>query len=409
METIKEVFDDECKHLRIDFVLARKLSQYSLNFVQKNSDHINFFGGNLLGVDVVRFTEADRNRWFDEILMTNDGPLEERLRATTEVQPEYRIVASDTMNLSCIWLTHAILNSPHLSDKQKHDAAMDCLLIFHYKLITSILFFFIKYPVHKEVAEATYAQLNFKFSLKVYGTWLGLLKARCEDILSEGSIHKRTINKMDDDYGVIIAINDIQGRIKDVIKNIYGVFVRVNEQGIRVTTTSQVVAHDGVEILKDKTKNLQAYVRYINTVITDKNSFIRDELVTVIVKLVHTVPPRLFHETLEWMSNNYRQAKASEIEDILNETMIHSFEFLSNNKAIIKNANDLPGLLVKIKGIIMSSRTTDAHIFSMREKAETIVRNATGITNPSTISSVRTAILLYVILRTFTMRHYSNA
>ena len=165
---------------------------------------------------------------------------------------------------------------------------------------------------------------------------------------------------------------------------------------------------DGIEILKDRTKNLQSYIRYINSVISDKNSFVREELVSVIEKLVHTMPSRLFRETLEWMSNNYRQTNASEIEDILNETLVHSFEFLANNKSVVKNAHDLPGLLGKIKGVIMSSRTTDAHIFSMREKAEAIVRQATGVSNPSTISSIRTGVLLYVILRTFTMRHYTT-
>jgi hypothetical protein len=214
---------------------------------------------------------------------------------------------------------------------------------------------------------------------------------------------------MDNDAKVVYMLNDTQGRIRDTLKNIYDVFIRVHNQGIRINSVSSVIEHDGVEILKDRSKSLHAYSRYINAIVTDKNSFLREELMDVIEKLMHTMPPRLFRETLVWMSENYRQPHAQEIEEVLSETLVHSFDYLSANRTLVKNSNDLPGLLSKLRGVYMSSRSTDPVLFSLRQKVEKMVKAATGNRNNSVIAAVRTGVLLYIVLRSYTMRHYASS
>lgn len=405
--SIKAVFDEECAQLEIGPKLVKRLRAYQLGFVNKNDEHIKFFGGNLLGVQVVRFTPMDRDRWFDEILEVDDGPLEERLLALPTVNGDWHI-SSDTMNLSCAWLTHAIFNSSHLSPEQKKEAMIDVMLVLQYKYLTSCIYHYFRYPADPAVAEATYAQLSYKFAIKQYGSWSALLRARAENIIEKDSIHYRTLVKMDNDDDVTYLLNDVQGRIRDSVKNIYAVLDRVKKQGIRIASTSAVIEHDGVEILKDKTRSMLAYERYLNSIITDKNSFIRDELCIVIEKIMHTMPPKLFRETLVWMSENYRQQGAGSVEEILNETLIHSFEYLSQNRDVIRNANDLPGLLSRLRGVYMSSRSTDPVLFALREKTEEIVKQATGNKNTSVIASVRTGVLLYICLRSYTMKHYAS-
>jgi hypothetical protein len=209
------------------------------------------------------------------------------------------------------------------------------------------------------------------------------------------------------DNDVVKMLNDTQGRIRDMLKNIYGLFRQIHAQGTKISTTTQLVEHDGEAILKDKSKNLLAYGRYLNSIVTDKNSFIRQELVDVIEKLMYTMPPKLFIETLGFMSDNYRQARAGEIEEVLNEVLIHSFDYLSENRALIRNERDLPGILSRLRGVYMSSRSTDPVLFALRAKTEKIVKHATGNKNPSVIASVRTGVLLYLVARAFSMRHYT--
>lgn len=405
--SIKSVFDEECTTLAIDRQLVKQIKLYQTNFVNKNEDHISFFGGNLTGVKIVRFLPADRDRWFGEILKTDDGPLSEKLERLPAINTDHH-VASDVMNLSCVWLAHKVATSPNLTKEEKKEAQINIFLILQYKFLTSLLFRYFKYPADEAVAAATYAQLSLKFSIKEYGSWQAVLEARAEDIIHERSIHRITIDTMLRDEKVTYLLSDSQGRIRDMLKNIYRVFDQVNKSGLRISTVSSVVEHDGVSILKDKTKNINAYERYIHSIITDKNSFIREELTRVIEKVMHTMPPRLFYMTLEWMSDNYAQHGVPEIERVVTNTILHCFDYLSQNRDILKDTGDLPMLLSRLRGSYMSARSTDPALFALREDMEKIIRKATDTKSNSLVASVRTGVLLYICLRTLTMRHYSN-
>lgn len=405
-ESIRTVFEDECAGLVIDTKLAKRILNYEQNFVQKNENHIAFFGGNLLGVQVVRFNSSDRDRWFDEILEVEPDYLEHRLLSLPTVNENWNI-SSDTMNLSCAWLLHALYVSK-IPEKEKHAAMIAVAQVLQYRYITSLLFHFFKYPAEKSLAEATYAQLSYKFAIKQHGSWGEVLRVRAEDVCSNDSIHVRTIRQMDADADVTYLLNDMQGRIRGMMKKVYSVFMQTKNTKSRISTTSQVVEHDGEAILKDKSKNLLAYGRYLNSVITDKPSFVREELTTVIEQLMYTMPPKAFHQTLEYMSNNYRQARAGDIEAVLNETLVHSFEYLAANRKEIRNERDLPTILSKLRGVYMSSRSTDQALFSLRAKTEKIIRDATGNKNDSAVASVRTGVLLYLVARAFTMHHYTT-
>lgn len=405
--SVKQVFEDECRGLEIGPKLLKRLRLYQTQFVNKNDDHIAFFGGNLLGVHTVRFTNQDRDRWFDEIIEVDDGPLEERLLALPSVNEDW-VISSDTMNLSCGWLCSAIFNSKMLSPTQKQEGMIDVMLVLQYKFLTSCMYHYFPYPAERAVAEATYAQLSYKFAIRQYGSWQKWLEARAEAIIAKDGIHYETITKYDDDVEIVYLLNDTQGRIRDTVKNICGVFKATHAAGTRIGSTSSIVEHDGVEIIRDKTKGLLSYGQYLNSVVTDKNSFIRIELLTIIEKMMHTMPPKLFLQTLEWMSDNYRQSNAGVIEEVLNETLVHSFDYLTENRALVRNERDIAGMLTRLRGVYMSSRSTDPVLLSLRAKVEKIVKDATGNKNTSVIASVRTGVLLYLVCRAFTMHHYSQ-
>lgn len=408
-ENVRSVFDDECSHLVLDAKFVKRLSEYRIGFTTKNDDHIAFFGGNLLGVHVVRFMPADRDAWFDNILEANDAVLEERLHALPDIDPMYKKIASDVMNLSCAWLMNALYRSTRLTDRQKHDAMIDVALVMQYKFLTSMMYHFFPYPADPITAAATYSQLSYKFAIKVHGTWNKVLEARAEEIIARHSIHYKTVTEMNSDIGVIYLINDSYGRLKDMVKNIVSVFMIVHKQGANLTTTSSsAIDHDGEAILRDRTKSQLAYNRYLHSIITDKASFIRTELVSVIENLMHTMPPRMLLESLTYMSNNYQRPGASEIEEVVTETIIHAFDYIAANRSVIRNTNDLPTILSKLRGSYMSSRSSDTVLMNLRDKTEKIVRAATGSRHPAMVSATRTGILLYLVARGFTMKHYSS-
>jgi hypothetical protein len=214
---------------------------------------------------------------------------------------------------------------------------------------------------------------------------------------------------MDRDSDVVGMVNDIQGRLKDIVKNIYRVFMEVHKTGVRIQTTSSVIEFDGKEMLRDRTRGLQNYTRYIESVVPDKASFIRSELVSVITNMMTSMDPKLFTKCLEWMSDNFRGTHTGKIEELLNECLVHSFSYLSGHTTLVRNTHDLPGILSSLRGTYTSSRSSDVILLSLREKTESIAKLATGNKNANTLAALRTGILLYICLRTYTMQYYTQA
>lgn len=405
---IKSVFAEATSHLTFDKTLLKKIRSYSVYFVNKNPEHIAFFGGNLLGVQVIRFKEEDKDRWFDEILDVDEYFLRDELHSLDKINPEFK-VSSDVFYLSCAALANAIYTSPVLTAAEKDAGMTDVFMIMQYKMITSIMYNFFPYPADPGVAAATYAALSMKFSLKVYGTWNKLIEARSKDVISHNSIHYRTITNMDDDEAVIYLLSDIQTRLRHIVKVMRGVFETVRQtKGKFVITNNIGLDMEGNSFIKDKARNYSTYRRYLHEMIADKSSFVKVELIEIIGKAIHTMPEKLLLDTLEYMVEHYRYRGEHLIEEIIDDTLLHTFDYISTNKNLNIHPNDLAGLISKLKAVFMSSRSTDPSLLKIRANIETVVVKAIRSKNPSIIASVRTGVMLYLILRAFTMRHYSK-
>ena len=94
------------------------------------------------------------------------------------------------------------------------------------------------------------------------------------------------IDTMRKDLRVVAALNGIQNGIRSMVKYIYGEFMKVHSSGTKYLSNSSILEHDGGAIIKDKLDLSSDYGRYIKDIISDKNSFIKEELVKVILNLV---------------------------------------------------------------------------------------------------------------------------
>lgn len=403
---IKVVFEKLAAHLVPDVKLAKQLRDFRVGFMTKNAEHMAFFGGNLTGVQVVRFTPKDRDSFFNDICQIDEFELEEELHKTKEIKAEWK-VSGDPFNHMCMWLVHLFCQS-ELEEKVKRAAMMEVGLILYYRFLTSVLYRFFPYPADTALAEAVYAQMSNKFSIKQYGSWQAVLEARVANLIDSTSVHYRTITNYSNDKDIIYLINDSQGRIKDMMKNIASIFAEVKKSGVRVKTSSMLLEHDGDVILKDRNKGLQRYTQYMQSIAVDKDSFVKQDILTILERIVPTAPPKLVEQALYWCSANYSYASKDLVKNLIDKTLLHSFAYLENNRTVYKASSDLPNLISKLKGSYSSSRSTDPALLEIRSLAEKVVRN-TGLTkNNVTIASVRTAILLYIVIRAFTMNYYSK-
>lgn len=403
---VKDVFDGEAKDLEVDKRLMESLHRYKQNFINRNKEHAAFFGGNLLGVNVVRFVDADRDNWFDNIIQADEEMLREHLHSLPGINPEWH-VSSNVMNLSCAYLLHKFFHSA-LPANQKRQAMFDVLSILQFKFISSILYRFFPYPADKQVAEATYAALNMKFILKEKGSWLGLLNHRCEEILSRSAPHYNAISAMNSDKEVVDMLNAIHGALKGYVKNMREVMERVRLTGGKVNSVSSVAGVNGEEILKDKTRGPVVFINYLKSILSDKNSFIREELLMVVTKVMPSAKYSHLRAALEHMSEHYFKKDHQKIERIVNLAMIHAFAYLSDNRISLRSNIDLASMLIRLKGAYTSSRSTDPDLMELRILVEELIRPAVDSRTEAVVASVRTGLLLYLVSRAYTMQHYSN-
>lgn len=406
MNNVKSVFDTHCEHLSFDKTLLKKVQDYERKFVNKNETHIAFFGGNLMGVHPVKFKEEDRNRWFDEILDADEDMLGRDLHSLPDIL-KHRHVSSDVMNLSCFWMAHRFLTSDKLNDDEKHKGAMAVILVLHYKFITSILSDWFTWSADPIVAQATYMALNKRFGLKMVGSWGALLEQRAEAVVGRGGLHYKRLIDFNSDLDIVYMVNDTQGRVKDILKNIRDVFTIVrNSPETQIRTVSSMIELDGELKVRDKSRMTSSYMRYLLDVLPDKRNFIVPELVDVILKTVPTISRQPLVDSLTYMSNNVSPKADPSVQHVCELTMQHAFDYLARNPNTMASKSDIAGLLRKMRALYQASRTNNEQIMEMRELTEKFVKTATKSKNKVMIAAVRNAVLLYILFRAFTQQKY---
>lgn len=405
--SVLDVFERHCSHVRADAALVRKLHDLERAFVNKKDDHIDFFGGGVTGVHTVRFTPDDFNRLFDDILQVDQDVIADEIRNLDDINASFKI-SSEAFGHACLWLVHLIMRSKYLTDDLKQEGMLRITLYLNYRYLTSILFAFFTYPANPETAAATYAALSMRFGLKEAGSWGRFLENRSRDIFDKDSIHYKVLYDGGPDLGLVNALNDIQGRIKSVMINIYGVFMNVHRQGTKITSTSDLVELDGEIVLKDRIDALAGYTRYLKDTIPDRAGFIKADLVEIICDIVHTVSPFQFKAFLEWFCTNYLHVKDRSMEKVVDDVMAHAFNYMAEHKGIMGKHSDPTDVMVKMRGTYTSSKQTSQELMVIKEEVEHMITRATGVKNASSLASIRTAFCLYLILRGLTKRYYST-
>ena len=401
---IRAVFDDLCKHVVFDQKLLQKVIQLEQGFVTCNQSHMDFFNGHLTGhVRVVFMTNPDYNRLFDDILETDEAQIESHLRTVGSINYNHK-VASNTFNIAAIWMCYKFMSSPHLSEKQRLEGAVRTCQYLQYKFLTSRLQRHFKYPASEDSARATYAAMSMKFGVKKYGSWWMSLRNRAEKAVQREGIHEVMRNFLPD-KAVLEAIADLQGRIRSILKKIYGLHKEVRATGESIVMSSSTVEIDGEVILREKTGGVRVYTDYVIGCMADKNNFIRPELVEIVTNTMNTISPDMLEKSLQWVSTHCMDP---EVVQLMHGIMEHVFKYFEANHHLLMNKGALPLLIGKLKNVYRGSRTDEPLLLDLRYRVEAMVAKSTGSKNQTAVCAVRTGFMLYVILRALTMHHYSS-
>lgn len=403
--SIKAVLDEHCSHLKIDQSLAKKVASFLNHFKNKNQDHVNALGSNLLGVYPMRWIPSiEQNDWCNDLLGIDRLAVRRDIVDLEGIDESWKR-ATDVVNLTCMWLTHRFYNSS-LPIRVKEQAMLDVLMIYHCKIFSSLLAHYLPYGVDQGIAEAVYAQLSKKFEIKRQGSWHNVLLQGCKDILDDNSIHLQTIKLFNDDAAVIYLISDTQLKVRSKFKYIWEVLEAVRCSNQRFVSTGSTIELNGELHIRDLERVIPTYTRYIEKVAGEPVSFYKADLAEVIISVMPTMNETMFKQSLVKYTESYAARNKTSIR-LLEVTIEHLFNVVLQDSQITNHLKNVGEVIARTRGLYTSSRSTEDSLLEMRKLGETFLKKECKIHSSAQISAIRTGLMLYIVLRTMAKDHYS--
>lgn len=402
---IKQIFDEASKSVRFDQKLSKSIQKYVGDLMNRNEEHVLFFGSNLTGVYDLRFKTTDRYEWFIDIKDIDELDIRKRVLSESVLDPNW-VRANDVFNLDCLYTVHRFLNSS-LSDNEKEKAINATFMALNIKLLGSIMAAYFKYKCDERVAQETYARLSRKFYIKKFGSWRGVLEKRSGDIVSADSKWLPVLKDFTDDEQIAQCISDIQGRLRSMIKYVWEVFSKVREDDARFNHTSSTFEMEGEKVIQALKRDADKYLRYAHEIVLDRNTFIKPEVLQVVDAEMRTLSQKLLLDALEHFVVQASGNK-KDIEEFVTATIQHAINTINDDRTAARHLSDIAWLLNKEKLLFMASKTNDPLVFTARKVAERIVREACKTKNNTMIAALKTGLIIYLVGRVFTYNHYQG-
>lgn len=424
MLTLLQSFHGTFGELKFDHKLAKKLYLYRVGIVTRSRDHMEFFGGNLLGTHRIWFKDAYVTEFYEGILDIPFETVKHDLSKVTTIDHSFK-VSADCMNQTLMYMIHRFMHAPGLSDQQKYNAMLDLAMIFYYRCLCIIISDQFNFTADPKVAQQAYANLSMKFLIKKLGTWNKVIDYRARALVDKKeSIHWRSLWSYDDDSDIVYAINDSQGRMKGIVKEYYSELVLVAQGGDSVGIAKSLVKDaEGDDSIREKAAGAETYIAYMRSILMDRHTFIRDDMLDVVSRSNTNTSKRSVREVLEWMSDGSTDAKVfSQVDYFMSKTLVLCLHYV-DTQIPANRRKDMVYVMKTLKDLFLSTRSVDPDLLEVREKGGDIVERALrerddnaepsgiqGKAKPSKASKLsdsllkatRTAVIMYVCLRALT-------
>lgn len=402
--SIEEAFKKGTDNTLATMAMCKRVIMYSKSIASKD-EHLSFFGGNLLGVDRIRWYDTDRDRWFDEVLQIDESYLQECIY---KVRAEYKDwnVATDAFNLSIVWFCHRCLRDLNKNDKVVHEAMVEALVMMQFRFLSSLYTHQFDKPVDHAAAEAVYSALTMKFSIKRLGSWGAVLKSRAESFLDTKNTkgHYKDFVDFKDDERTRYIVTDMSTRVRKSIKDQYAVLDAVRGGNLRIESGSNILTLDGEKIVKDQLNLYTKAKNYLLDVSGNESSFIKLELLNLVLDYMTTTSRQSLLDVLQSISRTPTGKGRDEVESFMEDTLMHAFDYIAKERL---NFKDVGFLLTKMRGLYTSNKTSDPRLLSLRTRLEAYARKNSALKAPSALASVRTSIMLYFLLRALSANVYT--
>jgi hypothetical protein len=396
--TLKTYMDDLFSDLVFDEVLAKKIYEFQVRFVSKDLEHINFFGGNLLGVNVIMFKDSDVEEFLEDVLDIDPSYLYSTIKKVDTIVHEFK-VAGNPFNLVLIYIAHRWLTLPKSKKAIARRAVTDTLLIFFYRCFCALNNAYFRYPVSENLAKTVYEKLSGKYLIRKLGTWGKVCEYRVEQALDKNKKQLNYLIEFTDDYQLQQLISAYQGSIRSMYKNFYDEMLKVKlTDEIMQSKSGSVIDIEGKETLGDVVDNGEIMISRAKALLGNRDSFLKPEIIAIISSVNKNTNTNHLEKSLEWLQSNYMDHKYYKtINEYLELAIVYSLNTINN--VIGKNRiGDLPYVIVRLKNVLSASKVSDGDLKRIRKLGEEFVKNAVGSKGSLIISSTSTAMVLYIVI-----------
>ena len=404
MKTIKEVFDHHLRDMVFDNQFVKQVKNFQHYFLTKNDDHLHFFAEPLVGVYNIKWTTKETDMWWSDICQVDEDEVTDDYLAVPDVNPKFEI-SGKAINVLFLYLIHRVETSSLIKEKDKIDCKLALMSILQYKFLTSIHSNNFRLVLaDKSIALETYNQLDNKFDLKRAKSWKILLEERGSILIDERGVYGRIVQQFDENKRIIDMVNDVKGRLNKSMVAIMRVFYDVKEKGDRIHHTSSTLMLEDL-VVKDLSRQQSSYIRYIQRIASNPETFIKKELRDVIVSSMKAIDEDFFDQVLIFFSQNFDNTKFKYLHTVVDDVINYTFDFMREENL---STRDSFVIATRIRQNFMSGRANDGKVMEARKLVDKMIHTYNPKTKRMVITSERVSLMMYIVLRALFMHHYQD-
>lgn len=391
--------------VKFDSSTASDVIVFLQKFMRRNEEHINFFSGNLLGVNKVIWSPADTSYWMENICKIYDyTSLHEDIFELSGIKKSWK-VSTEPINQSFIFMIHGFHDS-NLTAEQKTKVMVACMNLLQIKFLTAINHSFFKYGADINISTAMYESLSKKSLLKKYQNWGNLIQARSEYLVSKNSPHYDVIRDYKDTEGPVDFVNDVRGRVKNGLKNLTGKFMDLKSAEARIGSYGSLTEVDGKVSVREYQRSVDGFIIRFAGIVEDPADFIRKDLMGITLELINTASENNLKAGLMYISQHVKVGKTAKMDLMkdINDFSAYIFSFIRTTNL---NEKDLSTIALNLRAVFRSHKVGDEKLNKFKNSMDKVVDMTVTANHAATRSATKVALQMYIALRILTIKYYN--
>lgn len=408
-QNLKEIFDEYCD-VSIDKKFLERITKWRNKFYSKNSEHVGFFSSASFGLYIPKWTSEEDDEWLTEIIGIDEEEIADYVYELPSINKDFQ-VSSNILSISFIYLMHKATINKSLSSVDNDKVRKTLMEVLVARYMTSIMYkYFYRGKTSPEVSTEVFERLSKRFDLKVAGNWKNWIEMKAEgfvlgdDQRQDAKYAKQEVFQRFEDELVVRKLNSIKSQLNKAAIEINSVFRQVLEDQDKIASKSALsMSVDGLylaDLVRDQTK----YLHYQDAIFIDKNTFIKEDLLAVIEQSMPTISSNIFRGALEWILDNQMESKYKrKIMEVRHDILIYAIQLIKDENL---HTNDLVQVGYRLRQNILSGKNNDRTVLKVRKMIDEFIVKFRPQSKGKLVSLERSAIMIYIVLRTLAMNYY---